>query len=83
MDNGLEAISEKEMMRRDALQEIGSIGAAHASTALSNLTRQDILVEVSESFICMSQDLPTAFENTEEKSSLYFLRPTVKERAAY
>ena len=59
-----EGAPEQEAMIMDGLREIGSIGAAHASSALSQLVHKDILVEVSECFVCTTRELPTAFPNT-------------------
>lgn len=67
-----EAISTEAIMM-DGLREIGSIGAAHASTALSNLVGKDILVEVSECFVCTTQELPAAFDNIEQTVVAVFL----------
>ena len=53
-------------MKMDGLREMGSIGAAHASSALSTLVGKDILVEVSECFMCKAQDLPSAFGDAQE-----------------
>lgn len=64
---------ENEAMIMDGLREIGSIGAAHASSALSQLVHKDILVEVSDCFICSTQELPTAFSTTEEIVVAVFL----------
>jgi chemotaxis protein CheC len=50
----------------DGLREIGNIGAAHATTALSNLIQRDIVVEVSEHFVCATQELPEALDNPEQ-----------------
>lgn len=55
-----------EDMKMDGLKEMGSIGAAHASSALSTLVGKEILVEVSECFICKAQELPSAFEDAHD-----------------
>ncbi len=57
----------------DALREIGTMGAAHASTALSDLVHRDIMVEVSDCFMCSTCDLPGAFEETDRTVVAVFL----------
>ena len=64
----------------DGLKEIGSIGAAHASTALSQLVHKDILVEVSECFVCSTRELPTAFSNTDDIVVAVFLEAIGKSK---
>jgi chemotaxis protein CheC len=75
-----EGTPEQEAMIMDGLREIGSIGAAHASSALSQLVHKDILVEVSECFVCTTQELPTAFPNTEEIVVAVFLEAIGKSK---
>lgn len=57
----------------DGLKEIGNIGAAHATTALSKLINRFIMVEVSEHHVCMTQDLPEAFGDPEQKVVAVYL----------
>lgn len=71
---------ESEAMIMDGLREIGSIGAAHASSALSQLVHKDILVEVSDCFICSTQELPSAFTTTEEVVVAVFLEAIGRSR---
>jgi chemotaxis protein CheC len=61
-------------MKIDALREIGNIGASHASTALSNLTRQDILIDVPDCFVVRAEQIPMAFGDETEKQvvAVYF-----------
>jgi chemotaxis protein CheC len=48
-------------MKIDALKEIGNIGASHASTALSNLTHQDILIDVPDCYVVKAEHIPKSF----------------------
>jgi len=50
----------------DALREIGSIGGLHASTAIANLIKKDVMVEVSDCFIAKAETIPTSFGDREE-----------------
>jgi chemotaxis protein CheC len=50
----------------DALREIGNIGASHASTALTTLLKQDILVDVPECFICKTLEAPYVLGDAEQ-----------------
>lgn len=76
----LEGTPEQEAMIMDGMKEIGSIGAARASCALSMLVHQDILVEVSECFVCSTRELPTAFCNTEDIVVAVFLEAIGKSK---
>ena len=71
---------EQNEMIMDGLREIGTIGAAHASTALSELVHKDIMIEVSDCFVCSTQELPTAFSTTEETVVAVFLEAIGKSR---
>jgi chemotaxis protein CheC len=57
----------------DALREIGNMGASHASTALTTMLHQDILVDVPECFICKTSEVPTALGNPEENVVAVYL----------
>ncbi len=57
----------------DGLTEIGNIGAAHATTALSKLIDRCIMVEVSEHFVCTTQQLPEAFGEPETRVVAVYL----------
>ena len=61
-------------MKIDALKEIGNIGASHASTALSNLTHQDILIDVPDCLVVRAEHIPQAFGEglEEEVVAIYF-----------
>lgn len=66
----------------DALREIGNIGAAHATTALTNLVKRDIMVDVPECFICRVEAMPAAFGNQEEIVVAVFLDAIAIEKGA-
>lgn len=50
----------------DALREVGSIGGLHASTAMANLVKKDVMVEVSECFVAKAETIPKRFGDMEE-----------------
>lgn len=75
-------ISEFDAMQVDALREIGNIGAAHASTALTNLVKKTIMVDVPECFICKAEQLPSTFGNQEEVVVACFLDAIANEKGA-
>ncbi|OPY31803.1 MAG: flagellar motor switch protein [Methanomassiliicoccales archaeon PtaU1.Bin124] len=58
-----EAVSEPNFteMQLDALKELGNIGASHASTALTNLIKRDVMIDVPDCFVCKVEKLPDAF----------------------
>lgn len=58
--------AESDPILLDGLREMGNIGAAHATTALSVLINKDIVVEVSEHFVCATKDLPGLMEDPEQ-----------------
>ncbi|MCU0861500.1 MAG: chemotaxis protein CheC, partial [Methanomassiliicoccales archaeon] len=74
--------AEIDAMQVDALREIGNIGAAHASTALTNLVRKEIMVDVPECFICKAEQIPAAFGNQEEIVVACFLDAMAAEKGA-
>ena len=57
----------------DALREIGNIGASHASTALTTLLKQDILVDVPECFICKTMEAPFVLGDPEQSVVAVYL----------
>jgi len=57
----------------DGLREIGNIGAAHATTALSKLIGRDITVEVSEHYVCETHQLPDALDDPEQQVVAVYL----------
>lgn len=65
--------AEQDPVLLDGLREMGNIGAAHASTALSALINRDIVVEVSEHFVCTTQQLPGALDDPEQQVVGVFL----------
>ena len=66
MENGTDFQSTYTPDQIDALREIGNIGASHASTALTTLLNQDILVDVPECFICRTLDAPYVLGDAEQ-----------------
>ena len=60
-------------MQLDALKELGNIGASHASTALTNLIKRDVMIDVPDCFVCRVEELPDAFGDKNKKVvSAYF-----------
>jgi chemotaxis protein CheC len=66
----------------DALREIGNIGASHASTALTTMLHQDILVDVPECFVCRTVDAPYALGDTEQSVVAVYLGANGKEKGS-
>ena len=66
MENGTDFQSTYTPDQIDALREIGNIGASHASTALTTLLNQDILVDVPECFICKTLEAPYVLGDAEQ-----------------
>jgi chemotaxis protein CheC len=66
MENGTDLQSTYTPDQIDALREIGNIGASHASTALTTLLNQDILVDVPECFICKTLEAPYVLGDAEQ-----------------
>lgn len=65
---GMYALStEPDPVLIDGLREMGNIGAAHATTALSALIGRDIVVEVSEHYICPTYKLPEVLDDPEQR----------------
>ncbi|MBI0584379.1 MAG: chemotaxis protein CheC [Methanomassiliicoccus sp.] len=64
---------EPDPVLMDGLREIGNIGAAHASTALSNLVNTDIAVEVTEHFACSTLELPDMLDDPQQMVVAVFL----------
>jgi chemotaxis protein CheC len=50
----------------DALREVGNMGASHASTALTTLLKQDILIDIPECFICRTEETPYILGDAEQ-----------------
>jgi chemotaxis protein CheC len=60
-------------MQLDALKELGNIGASHASTALTNLIKRDVMIDVPDCFVCKVEHLPDAFGDKNKRVvSAYF-----------
>ncbi|HEY3420862.1 MAG TPA: chemotaxis protein CheC [Methanomassiliicoccales archaeon] len=66
MENGTDTEMTYTPDQIDALREIGNIGASHASTALTTLLNQDILVDVPECFICKTLEAPYVLGDAEQ-----------------
>jgi chemotaxis protein CheC len=54
-------------MQIDALKELGNIGASHASTALTNLIKRDVMIDVPDCFVCGVEKLPEAFGDVNKR----------------
>jgi chemotaxis protein CheC len=66
----------------DALREIGNIGASHASTALTTMLHQDILVDVPECFVCSTLEAPYALGDAEQSVVAVYLGANGKENGS-
>lgn len=66
----------------DALREIGNIGASHASTALTVMLHQDILVDVPECFVCKTLEAPYALGDAEQSVVAVYLGAEGKEKGS-
>ncbi len=66
----------------DALREIGNIGASHASTALTTMLHQDILVDVPECFVCKTIEAPYALGDAEQPVVSVYLGANSKEKGS-
>jgi chemotaxis protein CheC len=73
MENGTESQIAYTPDQIDALREIGNIGASHASTALTTLLNQDILVDVPECFICKTLEAPYILGDAEQSVVAVYL----------
>lgn len=56
-----EEVKELDELQMDALREIGNVGASHASTALTQLVKTDILIDVTECRVMPMPALPNRF----------------------
>jgi chemotaxis protein CheC len=52
---------EIDELQMDALRELGNVGASHASTALSELVKTDIIIDVTECRVLPMDSLPNRF----------------------
>jgi chemotaxis protein CheC len=78
---------EIDELQMDALRELGNVGASHASTALTELVKTDILIDVTECRVLPMDSLPNRFgdlgthlatvkiEIGDSKSCLYMIFP--------
>ncbi len=73
MENSTDFQSSYTPEQIDALREIGNIGASHASTALTTLLGQDILVDVPECFICKTLEAPYVLGDAEQSVVAVYL----------
>ena len=73
MGNTIEYIQTYTPDQIDALREIGNIGASHASTALTTLLNQDIVVDVPECFICKTLEAPYVLGDAEQSVVAVYL----------
>ncbi len=51
-------MQEIDDLQMDALRELGNVGASHASTALSELVKKDILIDITECKILPMSSIP-------------------------
>ena len=73
MENTTNSGTEYTPDQIDALREIGNIGASHASTALTTMLHQDILVDIPECFVTKTQDAPYALGDAEQSVVAVYL----------
>ena len=78
---------EIDELQMDALRELGNVGASHASTALTELVKTDILIDVTECRIMPMDSLPNRFgelgshlatvkiDISDSKSCIYMIFP--------
>ncbi|HEY3419839.1 MAG TPA: chemotaxis protein CheC [Methanomassiliicoccales archaeon] len=66
----------------DALREIGNIGASHASTALTTMLHQDILVDVPECYVCKTLEAPYVLGEPEQSVVAVYLGANGKEKGS-
>ncbi len=66
----------------DALREIGNIGASHASTALTTMLHQDILVDVPECFVCKTLEAPYVLGEPEQPVVAVYLGANGKDKGS-
>ena len=52
---------EIDELQMDALRELGNVGASHASTALTELVKTDIVIDVTECRVLPMDSLPNRF----------------------
>lgn len=63
---GEEAGNDLTDIQKDALREVGNIGAAHAATALSKMLNETIMIDVTSSHIIEIEDIQNHFGNSSD-----------------
>lgn len=59
---------------QDALKEVGNMAAAHAATALSKVTDERIIIDVTDSNIFKIEDIPNLFDSVDEKVAAIYMQ---------
>ncbi|MCK5037600.1 MAG: chemotaxis protein CheC [Thermoplasmata archaeon] len=72
-----ERIANLTDIQKDALREIGNIGAAHAATALSSMLKETIMIDVTSSHIIGIEDMQNElFGDPSDKVAGVFMQVT-------
>ncbi|MCK5037958.1 MAG: chemotaxis protein CheC [Thermoplasmata archaeon] len=72
-----EKIANLTDIQKDALREIGNIGAAHAATALSSMLKETIMIDVTSSHIIGIEDMQNElFGDPSDKVAGVFMQVT-------
>ena len=66
--------SDQEWYKKDALEEIGNIGSAHAATALSGFVSENILIDVTRCRILNVGEIPGSYPEVDEEVATTYLR---------
>jgi chemotaxis protein CheC len=82
MENAIDRGSMYTPDQIDALREIGNIGASHASTALTTMLHQDILVDVPECFVCKTLEAPYALGDVDQSVVAVYMGANGKEKGS-
>ena len=69
-----EEIADLTDIQKDALREIGNIGAAHAATALSSMLKETIMIDVTSSHIIGVEDMQSLFGKPSDKVAGIFMQ---------
>ena len=69
-----EEIADLTDIQKDALREIGNIGAAHAATALSSMLKETIMIDVTKSHIIGIEDMRGLFGKPSDKVAGIFMQ---------
>ena len=76
-DMNYEKIANLTNLQKDALREIGNIGAAHAATALSTMLKETIMIDVTSSHIICIEDMQNElFGDPSDKVAGIFMQVT-------